>query len=129
MEIVKIIGVGLIATIILAIIRTYKPELTIYASIIAGAIIFSMVMDKLSAIIDLLTNLSKKSGINAQYVAILLKISGIAILSEFAVSVCKDLGETAVATKIDLAGKIIIISISIPIISALLELLIKNNKE
>ena len=82
-------------------------------------------MDKLSAIIDLLTNLSKKSGINAQYVAILLKISGIAILSEFAVSVCKDLGETAVATKIDLAGKIIIISISIPIISALLELLIK----
>ena len=125
MEIVKIIGVGLIATIILAIIRTYKPELTIYVSIIAGAIIFSMVMDKLSAIIDLLTNLSKKSGINAQYVAILLKISGIAILSEFAVSVCKDLGETAVATKIDLAGKIIIISISIPIISALLELLIK----
>ena len=106
MEIVKIIGVGLIATIILAIIRTYKPELTIYVSIIAGAIIFSMVMDKLSAIIDLLTNLSKKSGINAQYVAILLKISGIAILSEFAVSVCKDLGETAVATKIDLAGKI-----------------------
>lgn len=125
MEIVKIIGVGLIATIILAIIRTYKPELTIYVSIIAGAIIFSMVMDKLSAIIDLLTNLSKKSGINAQYVAILLKISGIAILSEFAVSVCKDLGEIAVATKIDLAGKIIIISISIPIISALLELLIK----
>ena len=125
MEIVKIIGVGLIATIILAIIRTYKPELTIYVSIIAGAIIFSMVMDKLSAIIDLLTNLSKKSGINAQYVAILLKISGIAILSEFAVSVCKDLGETAVATKIDLAGKIIIISISIPIISALLELLLK----
>lgn len=125
MEIVKIIGVGLIATIILAIIRTYKPELTIYVSIIAGAIIFSMVMDKLSAIIDLLTNLSKKSGINAQYVAILLKISGIAILSELAVSVCKDLGETAVATKIDLAGKIIIISISIPIISALLELLIK----
>lgn len=125
MEIVKIIGVGLIATIILAIIRTYKPELTIYVSIIAGAIIFSMVMDKLSAIIDLLTNLSKKSGINAQYVAILLKISGIAILSEFAVSVCKDLGETALATKIDLAGKIIIISISIPIISALLELLIK----
>ena len=125
MEIVKIIGVGLIATIILAIIRTYKPELTIYVSIIAGAIIFSMVMDKLSAIIDLLTNLSKKSGINAQYVAILLKISGIAILSEFAVSVCKDLGETAVATKIDLAGKIIIISISIPIISALLDLLIK----
>ena len=125
MEIVKIIGVGLIATIILAIIRTYKPELTIYVSIIAGAIIFSMVMDKLSAIIDLLTNLSKKSGINAQYVAILLKISGIAILSEFAVSVCKDSGENSIASKVDLGGKIMIISVSIPIISSLLETIIK----
>lgn len=125
MDIVKIIGVGLIGAIILIIIRQYKPELTIYVSIIAGAIILYMVMDKLSAIINLLTNLSKKSGINAPFLSILLKITGIAILSEFAVSTCKDLGETAIATKIDFAGKIIIISISIPIISALLELILK----
>ena len=55
---------------------------------------------------------------------IILKITGIAILTEFAVSICKDSGESAIASKIDLGGKIIIISISIPIITALLELVI-----
>ena len=54
-----------------------------------------------------------------------MKITGIAFLTEFAVSICKDSGESAIASKIDLGGKAIIIGMSIPIISALLELIIK----
>ena len=125
MDVVKIIGVGLIAVIILIIVRQYRPEFTIYISLIAGAIIFFMVLDKLSAIISMLTTLSRKSGINAEYLSILLKITGIAILTEFAVSICKDSGENAIASKVDFGGKIIVISMSIPIISALLELIMK----
>lgn len=65
-----------------------------------------------------------KAGTGTVFLGILLKITGIAVLTEFAVSICKDSGETAIASKIDLGGKIIIISISIPIITALLELII-----
>lgn len=124
MDIIKIIGVGLVAVMIIMVIKQYKPELTIYISIVAGIIILCLVMDKLSAIVNVLKNLSEKNGIHAPYLSILLKITGIAILTEFAVSVCNDLGETAVASKIDLASKIIIIAISIPIIAGLIELLI-----
>ena len=124
MEIVKIIGVGLVALILIIILKQYKPEFTIYASIIAGAIILLMVMDKLYSIINFLSNISQKSGIGNEFLKIILKITGIAILTEFAVSICKDSGESAIASKIDLGGKIIIISISIPIITALLELVI-----
>ena len=60
-----------------------------------------------------------------EFLKILLKITGIAILTEFAVSICKDCGETAIANKVDLGGKIVIISISIPIITALLELILQ----
>ena len=125
MDIVKIIGVGLIALIIIVVIRQYKPEFTMYVSIIAGVIILFLVLDKVTGIITLLTNLSKKTGINSEYLSILLKITGIAILTEFAVSICKDAGETAIATKVDLGGKVLIISMSIPIISALLEIIMK----
>lgn len=124
LEIVKIIGVGLVALILIIILKQYKPEFTIYASIIAGAIILLMVMDKLYSIINLLSNISQKVGIGNEFLKIILKITGIAILTEFAVSICKDSGESAIASKIDLGGKIIIISISIPIITALLELVI-----
>lgn len=125
MDIVKIIGVGLIALIISVIIKQYRPEFAMYVSIIAGTIILFLIIDKISGIITLLTNLSKKTGINSQYLSILLKITGIAILTEFAVSICKDSGESAIASKIDLGGKVIVISMSIPIISALLEIIIK----
>lgn len=125
MDIVKIIGVGLIALIIIVILKQYKPEFAMYVSLIAGALILFMLLDKLAGIVELLANLSNKAGINNQFLGILLKITGIAFLTEFAVSICQDSGETAIANKIDLGGKVIIIAISIPIISALLELIIK----
>lgn len=125
MDIIKIIGIGLISLIIIIIIKQYRPEFTIYISIIAGVLILTLTMDKLVGIINILTALNNKTGLNAQYLGILLKITGIAILTEFAVSICNDAGESAIATKIDLGGKITIISISIPIIVALLELVVK----
>ena len=123
-DIVKIIGVALTALIIIIVLKQYKPEFATYASIIAGAIILFMVMDKLFAIVNLITDLTNKTGAGAEFIKILFKITGIAILTEFAVSICNDSGETAIANKIDFGGKIIIISISIPIITALLELII-----
>lgn len=125
MEIVKIIGVGLVALIIIVILKQYKPEFVIYVSLLAGASILLLSLDKITGIISLLNNLSTKANVNNQFLTILLKITGIAFLTEFAVSICKDSGETAIASKIDLGGKIMIIRMSIPIISALLELIIK----
>lgn len=125
MDIIKIIGVGLVAVIISIILKQYKPEYAIYVSIIAGALILLMSMDKLSGIINLLNNLANKTQINNQFLTILIKITGIAFLSEFAVSICKDAGEAAIASKVELGGKVIIIAISIPIISALLETVLK----
>ncbi len=125
MDIVKIVGIAIISLVIIVILKQYKPEFAIYASIISGIIILFFVMDKLYGIVNLLTSISNRAGAGTEFIGILLKITGIAILTEFAVSICKDSGETAIASKVDLAGKVIIISISIPIITALLELLVQ----
>lgn len=125
MDIIKIIGVGLIALIIIIILKQYRAEFVIYVSIIAGVIILILIMDKVSAIIDLLTSLSNKTVINNEFLVLLIKITGIAFLTEFSVSICKDSGETAIANKIDIGGKVLIISMSIPIIASLLETIIK----
>lgn len=125
MDIIKIVGIGLTALIIIMVLKQYKPEFAIYVSLIAGALILIFVVDKFTGIVNLLTALSNKVNMNNQFISILLKITGIALLTEFAVSICKDSGETAVANKIDLGGKVIIISISIPIMTALLETVVK----
>ncbi len=125
MDIVKIIGVGLIALIIIIIIKQYRPEFAIYVSLLAGAIILGMIIIRISPIIDLLVELSNKTAVSNEFLVLLIKITGIAFLTEFAVSICKDTGESAIASKVDLGGKVIIISMSIPIISSLLETIVK----
>ena len=125
MDIIKIIGIGLISFKKNIIGKQYRPEFVIYVSIIAGAIILMLIMDKVSSIINLLTALSNKTVVNNEFLTLLIKITGIAFLTEFSVSLCKDSGETAIANKIDIGGKVIIISMSIPIIASLLETIIK----
>lgn len=124
-EIIKIIGIGLIALVIAIILKQYRPEYAIYVSIVAGILILFLVMQKLSGIINLLKSISDKTYINKQFLGILLKITGIAIITEFAVSICADAGEKAIASKIEIGSKVVIIAMSIPIISSLLELIIE----
>lgn len=121
MDIIKIIGIAFLSVIIILILKQYRPEFAMYVSILAGALIIFMSIGKLEGIINLLNMLSNSTKANGQFLGILLKITGIAFLTEFAVSVCKDSGETAIASKVDLGGKIMIVAISVPIISSLLE--------
>ena len=123
--IIKIIGIGLVALIIIILLKQYKPEFAIYISLLAGVLILLLVMDQLTQVISLLQSLASQASINSTFLTILLKITGIAFLAEFAVSVCKDAGEGAIASKIEIGSKIIIIAMSIPIISSLLEIILK----
>ena len=125
MEVIRIIGIGLIALIIIILLKQYKPEFAIYISLLTGALILLLLVDQLTGIVNLIQSIAGKANINSQFLALLIKITGIAFLSEFAVSICRDSGEGAIASKIELGSKIIIISMSIPIISSLLEIILE----
>ena len=124
-DVIKIIGIGLLALIIIVILKQYKPEFAIYVSMIAGVLILVLAIQKLTGIINLLQSLANKTYINKSFLSILLKITGIAFITEFAVSICSDAGEKAIASKIEIGSKLIIIAMSIPIITSLLELVIE----
>ena len=70
-ELIKIIGIGLIALVIVIILKQYRPEYAIYVSIIAGILILFLAMEKLSGIINLLKAISDKTYINKQFLGIL----------------------------------------------------------
>ena len=125
MDIIKIVGIGLIALVLIILLKQYKPEFAIYISMLTGVLILILIMDKLTGIVNLIQAIVNQSYINTEFIALLIKITGIAFLSEFAVSICKDAGEAAIASKIEIGSKIIIISMAIPILSSLLELILK----
>ena len=125
MEVIKIIGIALIALIIIILLKQYRPEFAVYISLLTGVLILVLVMDQLAGVISLLQSLANKTSVNMTFLSLLIKITGIAFLSEFAVSICRDSGEGAIASKIEVGSKIVIISMSIPIISSLLEIILK----
>lgn len=125
MQIFQIVGIGIIATVLILVIKKQRPEIAVQVSILAGIVIFVLVVSKLSTVIDMLRNYADKADIKPIYFTTVLKITGIAYIAEFGSEVCKDAGEGSIASKIELAGKVIIIALSVPIITSLLDLIIK----
>ncbi|HLS52939.1 MAG TPA: stage III sporulation protein AD [Tissierellaceae bacterium] len=125
MEIFQVVGLGLVATTLIIVLRDHRPEFTIYISIVTGLIIFSMIMPHLSYVIDIMQDLSRKADIEIIYFSTILKIIGMAYVVEFGSQICRDAGENSIAMKIELAGKITIMILAIPILMALVDLIIK----
>lgn len=125
MEIAQVVGLAIIVTIIGTVLKQIKPEIAIQLSILAGIIIFILVMDKIRLIVDLLQKLSEQANVSSYYLFIVLKIVGVAYLAEFGCQICKDAGENALASKVEIAGKVFVIVLAIPIIVAIMESLMK----
>ena len=125
MDILQIVGLGIIATILIVVLKAQRPELAIQISIITGIVIFILIVNKLSAVLNLLTGFANRAHIDMSYMGLLLKIIGIAYISEFGAEVCKDAGEGSIASKIELAGKVTVIILAVPIVTSLLNLIIK----
>ncbi len=123
-DVIKIVGIAFISLILIIIIKQYRPEFALYLSLIAGILILYLALDNLTNVIQLLKQICDQSGMNRQFLEILIKMTGIAFLAEFAISICKDSGESAIASKVELGSKAIIISMSIPIIYNLLEIIL-----
>lgn len=103
MDTVKIVGVGFITLIITMVLKEYKKEFAIYSALIGGSIILLMSFETIKEIIDFIQNISEGTSYNSQFITLLLKITGMSILIEYAVSLCKDAGESSIGSKIDFA--------------------------
>ncbi|MDR1531660.1 MAG: stage III sporulation protein AD [Clostridiales bacterium] len=124
MEIAKIVCAGIIAAVLSIIIKRHNPELALLISLAGCVLIFFMALPRLGAALKLLERFALELGAQTPYVDIVFKIIGVAYLSEFGAQICADAGESAIASKIELAGKILIMVISTPVMLALLELLV-----
>ncbi|MGB9661662.1 MAG: stage III sporulation protein AD [Moorellaceae bacterium] len=126
MDIFPIVGLALTATLIIVVIRQAQArETALLISLVTGAVIFLLLFDRIGAVIQVLTDLSDRAGINRFYLTTVLKIIGIAYVGEFGAQVCRDAGENAVASKVELAAKVLIMALSLPIMVAILESMVK----
>ena len=120
MEILKIVGFAIIATVLVIVIKEQKPEIAVLLSVISAILIMVYTMSKIAGVIEMLDRMVESSGMNKDFLAIILKVTGIAYIVEFGRNVCADAGQNAIATKLEMAGKVIIVILSLPLINTLL---------
>jgi len=121
MLIFTISAVGIIAAVLAVILKRDNPSAALMVSIAASVMIFVVIMPELTVVISLLRLLSANIELGAGHVATVLKIIGIAYAAEFGAQICADAGEGAIASKIELGGKVLIMAVSAPIIISLVE--------
>jgi stage III sporulation protein AD len=123
-EIIQIVGLGLITTFLALVVKEQKPIFAFLLTVFVGVLIFIFLIDQIYLIVTMLQKIAVNANINMVYVQTILKIIGIAYIAEFGAQIAKDAGQGAIASKIELAGKVLILVMAIPIITAIIETVI-----
>ncbi|MBQ8924454.1 MAG: stage III sporulation protein AD [Lachnospiraceae bacterium] len=119
----------LMALIIIAIIlalslKSRNPEISSIISVCLCLVIISVCVDMLNIIINKVKSISSNVDIDKTYIFILLKLIGIAYICEFASGISKDAGYSAVASQIELLGKLTMLMVSLPVLEQVIEIII-----
>lgn len=115
------VGLGLITTFLVLVIKEQKPVFAFLLATFTGIVIFIALAGKIAEVIRILEHLATKARVNHLFLTTILKIIGIAYITEFGAQVTRDAGQGSIAAKIELAGKVLILVIAIPIITVIIE--------
>ncbi|MDL2258534.1 stage III sporulation protein AD [Eubacteriales bacterium OttesenSCG-928-K08] len=122
MQVFQLVVFALLAASMVMLVRAYRPDIALQVSIIAGLILLIYIVTQMSGVLDSLTSLAERYGIDSAYIGILIKIIGIAYVVQFATDICKDAGESALASKVELGGRVMILAAAVPAAISLLDM-------
>ena len=122
MNLIPIVGAGIIAALLSMVLKQYKPEFGMYISLIAGIIILLAVIKEITPILDTIGDLIRAVSVDAVYGVVLLKALAICYITQLAGDTCRDSGETAIASKIEMAGKLAIVLVSLPLFKGIVDI-------
>lgn len=124
MEIVQIAVIGILSGVLVIAIKQKQPELGMQVSLVAGLIIFIYALDYLVTAVEYIRDVVTRYDIPYESITIVLKIIGVAYICEFAVQLLKDTGESSIAAKVELAGRVFIIVLSLPVITSFMNMVL-----
>lgn len=123
MDIVQIALIAIIGVIVSQAIKPIKPDFVIYVVLVTVIIIFTFSIEKLAAVFAFLESIYGSITYGKTFFPIIIKVLMVAYIADFTAQLCRDSGEGTIAGKVELAGKIIIFYLAIPILVAILELI------
>lgn len=122
---IQLMGIALISAVLFVVIKKYSPEYMIFAELGSVLLVFLLLYPYIKDIIDFYYEYADYGGIDDSYLKLVLKSIGIALLTQFASDICRDSGQSALAGKIEFAGKLFIAVLALPVAKSLIEVALK----
>lgn len=120
MKILNIVALAIIGVSFAMVIRPYRPEMAMITAIVTSLIIILYIMADLGGIVTNLQELAERYAVNTEIIGVLIKIVGIAYLAQIGAKICADAGESAIAAKVEICGRILILAAAMPTLIATL---------
>ncbi|MGN0612251.1 MAG: SpoIIIAC/SpoIIIAD family protein [Ruminiclostridium sp.] len=123
MNIIAFVGAGIIGTVLSVVLKQYKPEFGMYITLITGMLMLGAAVSAVKPALDMISSYMEIADPDSVYAEILIKTLAVCYLTQMAGESCIDAGETSIAAKIALAGKIAVVLIALPLFEKLMEVI------
>lgn len=121
----RVVGLGLMATVLLMVIREERRDLSVILRLAVGVALLLLVIPDIAKVVTAIVHISELAHVPVAYVALLLKVVGISYLTVFVAQLAQDSGEQGTGMRVELAGKIVILMLAIPLIASIAETVLK----
>lgn len=121
-SIFSIIGLAIISAMLCLLLKQYRPEFAFSATLICGIVIFLTVIAEMTPLFDMIRTTLDKIQDGNEYTMVIIKALGICYVTQLASDTCQDAGERAMAGKIELAGRVAVLLLSLPMFSSILQI-------
>jgi len=122
-ELIRIAAIGIVTAVMAVVVSQKQPELGMLISAAFGIMALIVAFGKAGAIIGLLENIIGQAGIDSKLLVPVLKVTGMAYIAQFAVDTCKDVGQNAIASRVEIVGKIMMLVVAVPIATSLIRII------
>lgn len=124
-DVFKMAGVGIVGAVLAVMLRKERPDLALLVSVATGVILFVWLLLEIRPVMRALEEIAGSMEGSAGFFSVALKVTGIALIAQFAAQVCKDAGEEAIAQKIELGGKVIMLGMTVPLLLNMVQLILE----
>ena len=122
MDMFQVVALALCTAAVISILKVHKPEFVIPASVSAGVLLLILILEQLRDVLSFLETFQDMLSYGNSYFTILWKVLAIAYIADFTAQICRDAGETALGSKVEVAGKVLMFCAAIPMMEDLLHL-------
>lgn len=111
---IKIALTGIAVSILIFLLKGFKSDFAPALAVVGSVVLLGAVLTLIDGAADAVKELFQSSELESEHVKNLLKIIGAAYIVDFSASLCRDMGEASMASKIELAGRIFIVLLAVP---------------